>query len=34
VGLAVCDAVIVYVVRRMRRRSSPESPRGASQHGG
>ena len=34
VGLAVCDAVIVYVVRRMRRRSSPEPPRGASQPGG
>ena len=34
VGLAVCDAVIVYVVRRMRRRSSPEPPRGTSQHGG
>ena len=35
VGLAVCDAVIVYVVRKMRRRSSsPEPPRGASQHGG
>ena len=34
VGLAVCDAVIVYVVRRMRRRLSPEPPRGASHHGG
>jgi hypothetical protein len=35
VGLAVCDAVIVYVVRRMRRRrSSPEPPRGVSQPGG
>jgi hypothetical protein len=35
VGLALCDAVIVYVVRRMRRRrSSPEAPRGASQPGG
>jgi hypothetical protein len=34
VGLAVCDAVILYVVRRMRRRSSPESPRRASQPGG
>jgi hypothetical protein len=33
-GLAVCDAVILYVVRRMRRVSSPESPRQASQHGG
>ena len=28
VGLAVCDAVIVYVVRRMRRRSSPRHLRG------
>ena len=34
VGLAVCDAVILYVVRRMRRRSSPEPPRRVSQHGG
>jgi hypothetical protein len=35
VGLAICDAVIVYVVRRMRRRSSSaEPPRGASQPGG
>jgi hypothetical protein len=34
VGLAVCDVVILYVVRRMRRRSSPEPPRGASQPGG
>jgi hypothetical protein len=34
VGLAICDAVIVYVVRRMRRRSTPEPPRRASQHGG
>jgi hypothetical protein len=34
VGLAVCDAVIVYVVRRRRRRSSGEPPRGASQPGG
>lgn len=33
-GLAVCDAVILYVVRRMRRGSSPEPPRQASQHGG
>ena len=33
-GLTVCDAVIVYVVRRMRRGSSPEPPRQASQHGG
>ena len=33
-GLAVCDAVIVYVVRRMRRGSSSEPPRQASQHGG
>jgi hypothetical protein len=34
VGLALCDAVIVYVVRRRRRRSSAEAPRGASQPGG
>jgi hypothetical protein len=35
VGLALCDAVIVYVVRRRRRRrSSPEPPRRVSQHGG
>ena len=33
-GLAVCDAVILYVLRRMRRVSSPETPRQASQHGG
>ena len=26
-GLAVCDAVILYVVRRMRKRSSPKPPR-------
>jgi hypothetical protein len=34
VGLALCDAVIVYVVRRMGRRSSAEPPRGVSQPGG
>ena len=35
VGLALCDAVILYVVRRRRRRrSSAEPPRGVSQHGG
>ena len=33
-GLLVCDAVILYVLRRMRKGSSPEPPRGASQHGG
>ena len=33
-GLAVCDAVILYVVRRMRKRSSPKSPQQAGQHGG
>jgi hypothetical protein len=33
-GLAVCDAVILYVARRMRKGSSPEPPRQASQHGG
>jgi hypothetical protein len=35
VGLAVCDAVILYAVRRRRRRrSSPEPSRRVSQHGG
>jgi hypothetical protein len=34
VGLAVCDAVILYVVRRMRKGSSPRPPRQASQHDG
>jgi hypothetical protein len=34
VGLAVCDAAILYVVRRMRKGSSPEPSRQASQHGG
>ncbi len=33
-GLAVCDAVILYVVHRMRKRSSPKSPQQAGQHGG
>jgi hypothetical protein len=33
-GLAVCDAVILYVVRRIRKRSSPKPPRQVSQHGG
>jgi hypothetical protein len=33
-GLAVCDAVILYVLHRMRKRSSPKPPRQASQHGG
>ena len=37
-GLAVCDAVILYVVRRMRKGSSkgssPKPPRQVSQHGG
>ena len=32
-GLAVCDAVILYIVRRMRKRSSPQIP-AAGQHGG
>ena len=32
-GLAVCDAVILYVLSRMRKRSSPKPPRQASQHG-
>jgi hypothetical protein len=34
VGLAICDAVILYVVRRMRGGSSPEPPRQASRHSG
>ncbi len=33
-GLAVCDAVILYIVRRMRKGSSPNPPRQASQHDG
>jgi hypothetical protein len=33
-GLAVCDAVILYVVRRMRKRPSPNLLRQAGQHGG
>jgi hypothetical protein len=33
-GLAVCDAVILYVVRGIRKGSSPKPPRGVSQHGG
>ena len=33
-GLLVCDAVILYVLHRMRRGSSPRPPRQASQHGG
>jgi hypothetical protein len=33
VGLAVCDAAILYVARRTRKGSSPEPPRQASQHG-
>ena len=32
-GLAVCDVVILYVVRRIRKGSTPNPPRGASQHG-
>jgi len=32
-GLAVCDAVVLYVVRRMRKKSSPKSPQQAGQHG-
>jgi hypothetical protein len=34
VGLAICDAVILYVVRRMHQGSSPKPPPQASQHGG
>jgi hypothetical protein len=34
VGLAICDAVILYVVRRMRWGSSPEPPRQVSRHSG
>jgi hypothetical protein len=33
-GLAVCDAAILYIVRRMRKGSSPKPPRQASQHDG
>jgi hypothetical protein len=33
-GLAVCDAVILYVGRRIRKGSSPKPPRQASQYGG
>ena len=33
-GLAVLNAVILYVVHRMRKRSSPKSPQQAGQHGG
>jgi hypothetical protein len=33
-GLVVCDAVILYIVRRMRKGSSPRPPRQASQHDG
>jgi hypothetical protein len=29
-GLAVCDAVILYVVHRIRKGSSPEPPRKAT----
>jgi hypothetical protein len=32
-GLAVCDAVILYVVRRMGKGPPPKPPRQASQHG-
>ena len=32
-GLAVCDAVILYVARRMRKGPSPDPSRQASQHG-
>jgi hypothetical protein len=33
-GLAVCDAVVLYVRHRMRKGSSPKSPQQAGQHGG
>jgi hypothetical protein len=33
VGLAVCDAVVLYVVRRIRKSASPKPPPQASQHG-
>jgi hypothetical protein len=33
-GLAFCDVVTLYVVRRMRKRSSPRLLRQAGQHGG
>jgi hypothetical protein len=32
-GLAVCDALILYVMRRMRARTSHEHPRPGEQHG-
>jgi hypothetical protein len=34
VGLAVCDAVILYILRRMRKQSSSKPLRQADQHGG
>jgi hypothetical protein len=34
VGLAVCDVVILYILRRRRAGSSPKPPREASQQGG
>jgi hypothetical protein len=34
VGLAVCDAVILYVVHRIRKGSSPKPTRQVGQHGG
>jgi hypothetical protein len=33
-GLAVCDAVILYILRRMRKQSSSKPLRQAGQHGG
>jgi len=33
-GLAVCDAVVLYVRHRMRKSSSPKSSQQAGQHGG
>jgi hypothetical protein len=33
-GLAVCDAVILYVVHRIRKGSSSKPPQQVSQHGG
>jgi hypothetical protein len=34
VGLVVCNAIVLFVVRRMRKRSSPQPLQRAGQHGG
>ena len=33
-GLAILNAAVLYVLRRMRKRSSPKPPQQAGQHGG